>query len=74
MNNNGITFDPMQTIQKTYKTEMEKMWQKLQKWDEEHSIPKPNPRDERKFSFEEIRKMLHEGFTMAEIKEMEAKK
>lgn len=73
MNNNTFTFDPMKIINETYETEMAKVQQKLQKWDEEHPLPKPDPVKEGKFSIEEVRELLHSGMTLAEIKEMEAK-
>ena len=73
MNDNTFTFDPMKIINETYETEMAKVQQKLQKWDEEHPLPTYNPADEVKFSIEEVRDLLHSGFTLKEIREMEAK-
>lgn len=69
---NNITFDPMETIKNTFESEMTKLQQKLQKWDDEHPISIPNLKDEKKFSIEEVRELLHKGLSLAEIREMEA--
>ena len=70
---NNINFNAGEFMRKCMNEEWEKMQQKLQKWDEEHPLPKPDPREDLKFSIEEVRELLHSGMTLAEIKEMEAK-